>query len=94
MEDFTRKACEGLIHDAVVVGSGRKLPALLIELPTTDAPNAETKERIAKEVISRLTELNAKAYPHERIDDPARVFVVAKGALPRTAVSRPSGVLS
>ena len=86
IEDYVRKACVDLIHDAVVVGSGRKVPALIVELPSAEELQGDKKKSVADEVVKKLADLNASAFPHERVDDPARVFVVARGVLPRTKV--------
>ncbi|KAI8989116.1 acetyl-CoA synthetase-like protein [Trametes punicea] len=89
MEDNVRKACQGLVHDVVVVGSGRAFPCLIVEVEsTTDGLTDERRQEVAEEVVKRTAELNQSLFPHERIQDPKRVIVVEKGALPRTREKR------
>ena len=94
-EDYVRTACAGLIHDAVVVGTGRALPCLVVEADALEGENSDqARADLAQRVVERIAERNARVFKHERIEDAARVFVVAKGELPRTKVSgEPSGAM-
>ncbi len=81
-----RKACPELVHDVVVVGSGRVFPCLIVE-SAVDGLADEKRSGVAEEIVKRTAELNKSLYAHERIQDPSRVLVVEKGTLPRTRVS-------
>lgn len=86
MEDTVRKACPELVHDVVVVGSGRAFPCLIVE-SAVDGLADEKRPAVAEAIMKRTSELNKSLYAHERIQDPRRVLVVEKGTLPRTRVS-------
>ncbi|KAL1946336.1 hypothetical protein VTO73DRAFT_15463 [Trametes versicolor] len=83
MEDIVRKACPELVHDVVVVGSGRAFPCLIVE-SAVDGLAGEKQHAVAEEIVKRAAELSKSLYAHERIQDPLRVLVVEKGTLPRT----------
>lgn len=86
MEDIVRKACPELVHDVVVVGSGRAFPCLIVE-SAVDGLAGEKPHAVAEEIVKRTAELSKSLYAHERIQDPLRVLVVEKGTLPRTRAS-------
>ena len=90
-----RTACADLIHDAVVVGTGRALPCLVVEADKRGGDDSDqARAGLARRVVECIAERNARVFTHERIEDAARVFVVAKGELPRTKVSgEPSGAM-
>ncbi|OSD01388.1 acetyl-CoA synthetase-like protein [Trametes coccinea BRFM310] len=83
MEDIVRKACTDIVHDVVVVGSGRAFPCLIVESAAGGLTDEE-RRAVADQVITRTTGLVQGLFPHERIQDPRRVLVVEKGSLPRT----------
>lgn len=84
-EDNVRKACADIIHDAVMVGTGRTLPAFVVEVDSKGTPlSADQKASIAQTVVERIADYNKRVFGHERVDDPKRVLVVEKGTLPRT----------
>ncbi|CDO77060.1 hypothetical protein BN946_scf184473.g4 [Trametes cinnabarina] len=83
MEDIVRKACPDIVHDVVVVGSGRAFPCLIVESPDEGLTDDKRKE-VAEQVIKRTADLLLGLFPHEQIQDPRRVVVVEKGSLPRT----------
>ena len=90
IEDAVRAACADLVADALVVGSGRPHPVLLVEalapppLPgsTGPAPSADP-DALAREVVRRLAPLGGTLFPYERIGDARWVLVVPPGALLR-----------
>ncbi|KAI9066826.1 acetyl-CoA synthetase-like protein [Trametes sanguinea] len=83
MEDVVRKACPDVVHDVVVVGSGRAFPCLIVESAPDGLTDAQRRE-LAEQVIERISGLVQGLFPHERIENPRRVLVVEKGSLPRT----------
>lgn len=88
IEDIVRKACPELVHDVVVVGSGRAFPCLIVESAVpVDGLADEKRSSVAEEIVKKTAELGKSLYAHERIQDPRRVLVVEKGTLPRTRVS-------
>ena len=94
IEDAVRAACADLVADALVVGSGRPHPVLLVEalarpprpsLPpgsTGPVPRADA-DTLAREVVRRLAPLGGTLFPYERIGDARWVLVVPPGALLR-----------
>ncbi|KAI0764534.1 acetyl-CoA synthetase-like protein [Trametes elegans] len=83
MENLVQRACSDLVHNVVVVGTRRPLPALIVE-STENTPDEEAQRVLAKEVVRRIKDHMHTFYPHERIEDPRKVLVVGKGSLPRT----------
>ena len=83
---MTRKSCEDIVHDAVVLGSGRLFPCLAIESKVggLDEPG---KTELAQTIVERLARTSARLFPHERIENPKRVIVVDQGTFVRTEVS-------
>lgn len=85
IEDNVRKTCEGLVHDAVVIGSGRTAPVLVVE-STESALDVPAQAVLVHTIIERTAEFNKRAFAHERIEDPKRILIVDRGTLPRTKV--------
>lgn len=85
IEDNVRKTCEGLVHDAVVIGSGRTAPVLVVE-STENGLDVPAQAVLVHTIIERTAEFNKRAFAHERIEDPKRILVVDRGTLPRTKV--------
>ncbi|KAI0676592.1 acetyl-CoA synthetase-like protein [Trametes maxima] len=83
IEDNVRKTCQDLVHDAVVVGSGRPFPGLIVESAIDGLDEAKGK-KVAQTIAERTAELNKRLFAHERIEDPKRILVVDRGTLPRT----------
>ncbi|KAI0720832.1 acetyl-CoA synthetase-like protein [Cerioporus squamosus] len=83
VEDNIRRSCSDLVHDVVMVGTGRLYPVLIVESAVSGL-NDEEKKRISQEIVDRTAEFNRRLFIHERVEDPKRVFVVEKGTLPRT----------
>ncbi|TFK91211.1 acetyl-CoA synthetase-like protein [Polyporus arcularius HHB13444] len=83
VEDTVRKLCSDLVHDVVMVGTGRLYPVLIVESAVSGL-SEEDKKRISQEIVDRTAEFNRRLFIHERVEDPKRVFVVEKGTLPRT----------
>ncbi|EIW55359.1 acetyl-CoA synthetase-like protein [Trametes versicolor FP-101664 SS1] len=83
IEDNVRKTCEGLVHDTVVIGSGRTAPVLVVE-STESALDVPAQAVLVHTIIERTAEFNKRAFAHERIEDPKRILVVDRGTLPRT----------
>ncbi|KAJ6600810.1 putative amp-CoA ligase [Mycena sp. CBHHK59/15] len=83
IEDNVRKTCEGLIHDAVVVGTNRAKPVLFVET-TGGGLSDEENFKLAEKIISRTKLFNERLFPHERINNPRQIRVLPKGTLPRT----------
>ena len=74
-----------LVHDAVVVGSGRKYACLVIEAAQSGL-DEDGRRHVAEELVKRLADFNRNLFAHERIEDPKRVIVVEKGTFLRTSV--------
>ncbi|KAI8976643.1 acetyl-CoA synthetase-like protein [Trametes punicea] len=83
IEDNVRKTCADLVHDAVVVGSGRTAACLVVE-SARDGLSEEQRREVARTISARTADFNKRLFPHERIEDPKRILVVDKGTLPRT----------
>ncbi|OJT05027.1 hypothetical protein TRAPUB_4183 [Trametes pubescens] len=83
IEDNVRKTCEGLVHDAVVIGSGRTAPVLVVE-STESGLDVPAQAVLVHTIIERTAEFNKRAFAHERIEDPKRILIVDRGTLPRT----------
>ncbi|EJF57818.1 acetyl-CoA synthetase-like protein [Dichomitus squalens] len=83
IEDNVRKTCADIIHDAVVVGTGRLHVCLVVE-SAVNGLNDEEKLALSRTIIDRTAEFNTRLFKHERVQDPKLVLVVDKGALPRT----------
>ncbi|KAK2595018.1 hypothetical protein QQS21_007272 [Conoideocrella luteorostrata] len=76
-----------LIEAAVVIGSERPTPVLIVEPRDVDgAPMAESaNEPLKKEILQRIKPFSDRCYLHERIDDVRCILVAPRGSLPRTA---------
>ncbi|KAH9944100.1 acetyl-CoA synthetase-like protein [Epithele typhae] len=83
VEDNVRATCADLVGACIVVGNGRPSPALFVEPKAADAESEV--ERLKAAVLRRTRHFHSRRYMHERIVDPALVFVVSPGTLPRTA---------
>ncbi|KAI0657005.1 acetyl-CoA synthetase-like protein [Cubamyces menziesii] len=83
IEDNVRKTCADLVHDAVVVGSGRTHACLVVESAASGL-SAEQRHELAQTVAARTADFNKRLFAHERIEDPKRIIVVERGTLPRT----------
>ncbi|KAJ6522267.1 hypothetical protein B0H19DRAFT_1224039 [Mycena capillaripes] len=84
IEDNVRKACEGLIHDVVVLGTNRPKIVLFVEVPAQEPVTEETKNQLALEIIHRTKSFNDRLFRHEKVEEPAQILILPKGALPRT----------
>ena len=87
-----RKTCADLVHDVVVVGTGRAVPSLIVEAKGSGLTE-EQKSALSQTIVERTKEFNEKLFRHEKIQDPRRVFIVEKGTLPRTKVCLAVGCL-
>ncbi|KAI0349196.1 hypothetical protein OH77DRAFT_1594358 [Trametes cingulata] len=83
MEEIVRKNCADLVHEVVVVGTGRAFPCLIVESTAGNLTEVEHKD-VSEKILQRISEFNKGLFPHERIQDPKRILVVEKGTLPRT----------
>lgn len=83
IEDNIMESCaRDLIDGAVVVGSGRVSPAVLVERKEQVEGDDEV---LKQEILKRITPFHERRYMHERIDDSRLIIVVPKGSLHRTA---------
>ena len=83
MEDEVRAVCADIISECVVVGTGRRCPALFVE---TKPEFAKTDEKELKlQIVYRMSGFNSRRYIEERISYPELIFVVPSGSLPRTS---------
>ncbi|KAH9848342.1 acetyl-CoA synthetase-like protein [Lenzites betulinus] len=83
IEDGMRALGPDLVHDVVVIGSGRQHACLAVEAAEGDLDD-EKRQRIAETIVQRAGEFNKRVFPHERVEHPERIIVVEKGVLPRT----------
>ncbi|CAL1713797.1 unnamed protein product [Somion occarium] len=82
MEDEVRAVCGDLVSECIIVGTGRRCPALFVE--TLSEMGKEDAEKIRLDIVRRMTLFNSRRYIEERIATTQLVFVVASGSLPRT----------
>ncbi|KAM0205556.1 hypothetical protein ACHAQI_009116 [Fusarium lateritium] len=87
IENNTLQTCgQDLIDAAVVVGSGRPSPVLIVEPKDNALMASGEKVKDFKDLIlSRILPFHERRYLHERITTSACVIVVDKGSLPRTS---------
>lgn len=86
IEDLVRKSCQDVVHDAVVVGSGKSFPVVIVESAQSGLDEA-ARRAVAQTIVERTAEHSSRLFPHERIEDPRRIIVVEQGTLVRTTVS-------
>lgn len=82
-----RKECADIVFDAVVVGSSRTHPVLIIESEGSNLTESRRRQ-IAAQIVDKTAHTNQGMFPYERIKDPAWIIVLEKGSLPRTKVCR------
>jgi hypothetical protein len=58
LEDAVRKSCEGIIHDAVVIGKNRPLPVLAVEVASPSLVDDGFRHTIATRIVERMSEYN------------------------------------
>lgn len=87
IEDNVRSCCADIVHEAVVVGSGRPLPSLFLEV-RADVPFGEAAEKEAsvQTVIEQTAAFDQRLFPYERIDESNRIYILEINSLPRTKV--------
>lgn len=82
-----RKECADIVFDAVVVGSSRTHPVLIVESEGSNLTESRRRQ-IAAQIVDKTANTNQGMFPYERIKDPAWIIVLEKGSLPRTKVCR------
>ncbi|KAJ7678090.1 putative amp-CoA ligase [Mycena polygramma] len=82
IEDNVRKTCEGLLHDAVVLGTNRTKPCLFVEANTPWGTD-EGRRCLIDQIIERTKSFNDRLLAHERINNPNQIRIVPFGTLPR-----------
>ena len=85
IEDLVRKECADIVSDALVVGSSRAHPALIVETVARGL-DARGRRRVAETVVVRIAKGSAGLFPYERITDPRWVIVGERGCLLRNKV--------
>lgn len=83
IEEKVYDLCGDLVKECIVVGHLRPSPALFIEAPD-DASSTMSEDDLKESIIRRMEDFNSRQYVQERIADKRLIFVVDKGALPRT----------
>ncbi|KAJ7182755.1 hypothetical protein C8R43DRAFT_868796 [Mycena crocata] len=86
IEDNVRKSCEGLLHDAVVLGTNRAKPLLFVETTASAEIEEDKRQNLIDEIIARTKPFNERLFPHERVDNPKQIRLVPQGTLPRNKV--------
>ncbi|KAL3965641.1 hypothetical protein ACCO45_002645 [Purpureocillium lilacinum] len=86
LEQKVMETCgDDLVGLAVVIGTGRPLPALVVE------PREESKlpaEDLKTELLNRISQFQAQRYIHERVVSPKRVLVVPRNGVPRVMTAK------
>jgi len=86
MEQKVMETCgDDLVGLAVVIGTGRALPALVVE------PREESKlpaEDLKTELLNRISQFQSQRYIHERVVSPNRVLVVPRNGVPRVMTAK------
>ncbi|CAH0051820.1 unnamed protein product [Clonostachys solani] len=80
-ENVMELCAQDLINRAVVVGSGRPSPSILVEPKDGKADHLYLRE----EILRRITPFHERRYMHERVDDSRFILVVPQESLPKTA---------
>jgi acyl-coenzyme A synthetase/AMP-(fatty) acid ligase len=77
VEEEVMRRCQDLVVGCVVVGQGRRGPAVFVEVE-------EEREGLRAVIVGRLRDWMEERYLHERVTEERFVVVVKKGELPRT----------
>ena len=86
IEETVRRECADIVIDALVVGSSRLHPALIVE--TVEKVQSEVaRQELAAEIVGRIAGASRNLFTYERIADPKWVIVVDKGQILRNKVS-------
>jgi hypothetical protein len=84
IEDVACKNCEGIIHDAVVIGKNRPLPVLTVEVASPSLADDNFRHTGATWIVKRMSKCNDRKSKWYRVDNLKRIIIVAQGSLPRT----------
>ncbi|KAI5794970.1 acetyl-CoA synthetase-like protein [Pyronema domesticum] len=77
VEEEVMRRCQDLVVACVVVGQGRRGPAVFVEVE-------REREGLRGTIVERLRDWMEERYLHERVTEQRFVVVVKKGELPRT----------
>ncbi|KAJ6437314.1 UBA/TS-N domain containing protein [Purpureocillium lavendulum] len=88
LEQKVTETCgEDLVDIAIVIGTGRPLPVLVVE--PKKGVNMSSGD-LQAELLRRIGEFQSQRYIHERIDSPDRVLVVPNNSIPRVMTAKGS----
>lgn len=81
IEDNVRKTCGDIVHDVVVVGAGRPVACLFVEVLESCT---DSDQEIRNIILERTKSFNERLFRYEQINDPDRIRLLPMDTLPRT----------